>query len=141
MADACFLGINIPVEYGTEVPSISRHGTEEQKERRLPSIVNGEKRCYFAISEPDAGTNTFKIQTAAKEEDDHFILNGNQLFISGIGDARQILVVARTSSGDDAKLPGLTLFVGDTDSEGLTWPKIQMEVTFRMSLNIEMRAP
>ena len=111
------------------MPSISRHGTDEQKERWLPSIANGEKRCCFAITEPNAGTNTFKIQTVAKEEGDHFVLNGNKLFISGIGDAHQVLVVARTSPGDDGKRPGLTLFVVDTDSEGLTWDTMDTMVS------------
>jgi len=49
------------------------------------------------------------------------VLNGNKLFISGIGDGHQVLVVVRTSSGGDGKRPGLTLFIVDTDSAGLIW--------------------
>lgn len=112
------------VNQGIAVPSISRHGTEEQKQRWLPAIASGEKRCCFAITEPNAGTNTFKIQTRGRQEGDHFVLNGNKLFISGINDAQQVLVVARTDdalSGDKARL---TLFVVDTDSEGLTWERM-----------------
>ncbi|MBK9428896.1 MAG: acyl-CoA dehydrogenase [Gammaproteobacteria bacterium] len=56
------------------------------------------------------------------EEGDHFILNGNKLFISGINDAHQVLVVAKTSTGEGA--PELTLFVVDTDSAGLSWDRM-----------------
>lgn len=110
------------VNQGIAVPSISRHGTEAQKQRWLPPIASGEKRCCFAITEPNAGTNTFKIQTVAKEEGDHFILNGNKLFISGINDAHQVLVVAKTSTGEGRA--ELTLFVVDTDSAGLSWERM-----------------
>ncbi len=110
------------VNQGIAVPSISRHGTEAQKQRWLPAIASGEKRCCFAITEPNAGTNTFKIQTVAKEEGDHFILNGNKLFISGINDAHQVLVVAKTSTGEGRA--ELTLFVVDTDSAGLSWDRM-----------------
>ena len=110
------------VNQGIAVPSISRHGTEAQKQRWLPAIASGEKRCCFAITEPNAGTNTFKIQTVAKEEGDHFILNGNKLFISGINDAHQVLVVAKTSMGEGRA--ELTLFVVDTDSVGLSWDRM-----------------
>ncbi|MGB5098885.1 MAG: acyl-CoA dehydrogenase family protein [Porticoccaceae bacterium] len=110
------------VNQGIAVPSISRHGTEAQKQRWLPPIASGEKRCCFAITEPNAGTNTFKIQTVAREEGDHFILNGNKLFISGINDAHQVLVVAKTSTGDGRA--ELTLFVVDTDSAGLSWDRM-----------------
>jgi len=112
------------VNQGIAVPSITRHGTEEQKQRWLPAIASGEKRCCFAITEPNAGTNTFKIQTIGRDEGDHFVLNGNKLFISGINDAQQVLVVARTDSGGQGARAELTLFVVDTDSEGLTWERM-----------------
>ncbi len=112
------------VNQGIAVPSISRHGTDEQKLRWLPAIASGEKRCCFAITEPNAGTNTFKIQTIGREEDDHFVLNGNKLFISGINDAHQVLVVARTDDMATGEKARLTLFVVDTDSAGLTWDRM-----------------
>ncbi len=112
------------VNQGIAVPSISRHGTEEQKQRWLPAIASGEKRCCFAITEPNAGTNTFKITTTGREETDHFVLNGSKLFISGINDAQQVLVVARTDDGEAGQKARLTLFVVDTDTAGLTWERM-----------------
>lgn len=110
------------VNQGIAVPAISRHGTEAQKEHWLPAIASGEKRCCFAITEPNAGTNTFRIQTQAAEDGDHFVLNGNKLFISGINDAQQVLVVAKTDTVDGRAQ--LTLFVVDTDSPGLSWERM-----------------
>ena len=112
------------VNQGIAVPSISRHGTDEQKQRWLPAIASGETRCCFAITEPNAGTNTFKIQTVGREESDHFVLNGNKLFISGINDAQQVLVVARTDDMTPGEKAKLTLFVVDTDSAGLSWDRM-----------------
>ncbi|MBV1931836.1 MAG: acyl-CoA/acyl-ACP dehydrogenase, partial [Porticoccaceae bacterium] len=112
------------VNQGIAVPSISRHGTEEQKQRWLPAIASGEKRSCFAITEPNAGTNTFKITTTGREEADHFVLNGSKLFISGINDAQQVLVVARTDDGEPGQKAKLTLFVVDTDTAGLTWERM-----------------
>jgi len=109
------------VNQGIAVPSILRHGSDDQKQRWLPGIASGAKRCCFAITEPNAGTNTFKIQTVGREDNDHFVLNGNKLFISGISDAQQVLVVARTDDGGAGQRAELTLFVVDTDSPGLTW--------------------
>ncbi len=110
------------VNQGIAVPAISRHGSEAQKEHWLPAIASGEKRCCFAITEPNAGTNTFRIQTQAAEDGDHFVLNGNKLFISGINDAQQVLVVAKTDTVDGRAQ--LTLFVVDTDSPGLSWERM-----------------
>lgn len=109
------------VNQGIAVPSISKHGTEEQKQRWLPGIASGAQRCCFAITEPNAGTNTFRIETVAKADGDDFVLNGNKLFISGIRDAHQVLVVARTDAGGSQARAELTLLVVDTKSPGLSW--------------------
>ena len=113
------------VNQGIAMPCISKHGTEEQKQRWLPAMARGETKCCFAITEPNAGTNTFKIQTIGKPEGDDFVLNGSKLFISGINQADHVLVVARTQAysevGEGRKYEGITLFVVDTDSPGLTF--------------------
>ncbi len=121
MAEQGVAPLYFVVNQGIAVPSISKHGTEEQKQRWLPAIASGAKRCCFAITEPNAGTNTFRIETVATAAGDDFILNGNKLFISGIRDAHQVLVVARTDSGGAQARAELTLFVVDTNSAGLSW--------------------
>lgn len=114
------------VNQGLSIPALVRHGTDEQKSRLLPAIASGEKRFCFAITEPNAGTNTFKIESIARRDGDDYILNGNKLFISGINQAHHVLVVARTQSyqevgGQTQRKEGLSLFIVDTDSKGLSY--------------------
>lgn len=117
------------VNQGINAPAISRHGTEEQKQRILPGIASGKEKACFAITEPNAGTNTFKIESIAKKDGDDYILNGQKLFISGINQANNVLVVARTVSyaevgGKENRKEGMSLFIVPTDSPGLTFSEM-----------------
>ena len=113
---------------------IVRNGSEEMKRRFLPRIADGSKKFCFAVTEPDAGSNTFRIKTLAKRQGDMYLLNGQKTFISGVDQADHMLVVARTTSLEDAqaqgkpKSHGLALFVVDTDAEGLTRTPIPVPI-------------
>jgi alkylation response protein AidB-like acyl-CoA dehydrogenase len=113
---------------------IVRNGSEELKRRFLPRIADGSKKFCFAVTEPDAGSNTFRIKTLAKRRGDGYLLNGQKTFISGVDQADHMLVVARTTSLEDAqaqgkpKSYGLALFVVDTDAEGLTRTPIPIHI-------------
>ncbi len=104
---------------------IVRNGTEEQKQRFLPKIADGSWKLCFAVTEPNAGTNTFNIETAAKRDGDSYILNGQKTFISGVDSADYMLVVARTTSLEELKEQGkpksfgMSLFLVDTKSKGI----------------------
>ncbi len=74
---------------------ISRYGTEEQKQRWLPGIADGTGTMAFAITEPDAGTNSHNITTTARRDGDEWVLNGRKIYISGVDEADNVLVVAR----------------------------------------------
>ena len=99
---------------------LTRHGTPEQKDRWLRGIGTGERRAAFAITEPDAGSNSHKISTVARRDNGKYILNGQKYYISGMEDAQQVLVVARTSKDESSGRGRLSLFVVDTDAPGLT---------------------
>lgn len=98
-----------------------RHASPEQKERWLPEMVNG-TYFSFAITEPDAGTNTFKIKTRAVREGDHYRLNGQKHFITGAADSKYMVLIARTTPYEAVqnKRDGLSIFVIDPKSEGIT---------------------
>lgn len=100
-----------------------KHGNEEQKRRYLTEMASG-TYFSFAITEPDAGTNSFKIKTMAKREGDYYILNGQKLFITGADESKYMIVVTRTTSYDDVKhsdkRKGFSLFLVDSHSEGIT---------------------
>ncbi len=106
---------------------ISRYGTEDQKQRWLPGIADGTGTMAFAITEPDAGTNTHGITTTARRDGDEWVLSGQKVFISGVDEASNVLVVARTEDARTGKLKPC-LFVVPTDAEGLHATKIAMEI-------------
>ena len=106
---------------------ISRYGTEEQKRRWLPGICDGTGTMAFAITEPDAGTNTHNITTTARREGDAWVLNGRKIYISGVDEAENVLVVARVEDATTGQVKPV-LFVVPTDAEGLEYRPIPMEI-------------
>ena len=106
---------------------ISRYGTPAQKERWLPGIADGTSTMAFAITEPDAGTNTHNISTTARRDGDEWVLNGRKIFISGMDEADNVLVVARAEDARTGKVKPV-LFVVPTDAPGLEAKPIPMEI-------------
>ena len=106
---------------------ISKFGTEEQKRRWIPGIADGSITMAFAITEPDAGSNSHRITTTARRDGSDWILNGQKVFISGVDQAQVVLVVSRT---EEAKTGNLrpALFIVPTDSPGFTYTPIEMEL-------------
>jgi alkylation response protein AidB-like acyl-CoA dehydrogenase len=102
-----------------------KNGSEELKQRFLPGVADGSLKLCFAITEPDAGTNAFRISTTAKRDGDRYLLNGQKVFISGVDAADYMLVVARTTTLAELedqgkpKSHGLSLFMVDTKAKGL----------------------
>jgi alkylation response protein AidB-like acyl-CoA dehydrogenase len=114
---------------------ISRFGTEEQKSRWLPGIADGTQTMAFAITEPDAGTNSHNITTTARRdpEGDGWILKGRKIYISGVDESANVLVVARTEdpstgSGQAPSKVKPCLFVVPTDAKGFEYSPIPMEI-------------
>jgi alkylation response protein AidB-like acyl-CoA dehydrogenase len=93
---------------------IAEFGTGEQRKRYLPGLADGSSKVVFAITEPDAGSNTHKLSTTAVRDGDDWLISGTKYYISGVEEAEALLVVARTSPGQ------LSLFVVPTDAPGLT---------------------
>ena len=106
---------------------ISRFGTEEQKQQWLPGIADGTQTMAFAITEPDAGTNSHNITTTARRDGDGWVLKGRKIYISGVDEAANVLVVARTEDARTGRLKPC-LFVVPTDAAGLEYTPIPMEI-------------
>jgi alkylation response protein AidB-like acyl-CoA dehydrogenase len=106
---------------------IARFGTPAQKERWLPGLASGELKMAFAITEPNAGSNSHKLETAAVRDGDEWLLSGTKYYISGADDADAILVVARTGGAADGR-GRLSLFIVDGDAPGLEKTLIKMQV-------------
>jgi alkylation response protein AidB-like acyl-CoA dehydrogenase len=106
---------------------ISRYGTPEQKQRWLPGLCDGTGTMAFAITEPDAGTNTHNITTTARRDGDEWVLNGRKIYISGVDEADNVLVVARAEDARTGKVKPV-LFVVPTDAAGFEYRPIPMEI-------------
>jgi len=104
---------------------LARHGSDEQKERWLRGIAAGTTRLAFAITEPDAGTNSHNLQTSLDRKGDKLVLRGQKTFISGVEFSDAVLVVAPSRSPDGSLgLP--TLCIVDVDAPGFTRDRIPM---------------
>ncbi|MCL4442780.1 MAG: acyl-CoA/acyl-ACP dehydrogenase [Actinobacteria bacterium] len=108
---------------------IDKFGTEAQQEKWLPRFATGKLKMAFAITEPDAGSNSHNISTTATRDGDIYRLNGTKYYISGCDDAEAVLVVTRTSVDETTGYGKLSLFVVDLDSAGLSKTLIPVEIT------------
>jgi alkylation response protein AidB-like acyl-CoA dehydrogenase len=106
---------------------IGTFGTPEQRARWLPRLASGEGKIVFAITEPDAGSNTHRIATTAVREGEQYVLRGQKYYISGVDEADAILVVARTGT-DAGGGAALSLFVVDVAAPGLTAQPLPVSV-------------
>jgi acyl-CoA dehydrogenase len=94
--------------------TLLRHGNAEQKQRYLPRIARGELRLQaFAVTEPNAGSETTRIQTAAVRRGDRYVVNGQKVFISRVEHSDLMLLLARTTPYDELtdKTRGLSVFI------------------------------
>ena len=96
--------------------TLLRHGNDEQKKRYLPKIATGELRLQaFGVTEPDAGSESTRIQTSATREGDKYIVNGQKIFISRVLQSDLMLLLARTTPYNELKdkTRGLSVFIVD----------------------------
>jgi alkylation response protein AidB-like acyl-CoA dehydrogenase len=99
---------------------LAQHGTPEQKDRWLRGLATGRMVSSFAITEPDAGHNSFNIGTVARRDGDDWLISGQKYYISGFGEAQFVIVVARTGTNEANGRGLLSLFIVDTDAEGIS---------------------
>ncbi len=104
---------------------LPRHGTDAQKERWLRGVAAGTTKLAFAITEPDAGTNSHNLRTELRREGDRYLLRGQKTYISGVEDAEGILVVSCLRH-DDGTLGKPTLAIVDVDGPGFSRDEIPM---------------
>jgi acyl-CoA dehydrogenase len=101
--------------------TVLRHGSPEQKERYLPGIASGELRLQaFAVTEPDAGSDTTRIRTFARREGDRYIVSGRKVFISRVQHSDLMILLARTTPPDRVakRTEGLSVFLVDLREVG-----------------------
>ena len=98
---------------------LTRYGSERQKKAWLPGMASGQRKVVFAITEPDAGSNTHQLSTTARRDGDEWVLRGTKYYISGVDEADALIVVARTGTDPVSGKGLMSLFLVPTDSPGL----------------------
>lgn len=93
------------------------HGSDAQRARWLPPIINGEEKACFGVTEPNTGLNTLQLRTMAVRDGDRYVVHGQKIWISTAQVAKKILLLARTTPLDQVSEPtrGLSLFYTDLD--------------------------
>jgi len=91
---------------------VAVYGSAEQKERMLPPIAAGKEKACFAVTEPNAGLETGKLQTRAERSGDRYVINGAKIWISTAQVADKMLILVRTTPVEQVRKPtdGLSLF-------------------------------
>ncbi|MET0965813.1 MAG: acyl-CoA dehydrogenase family protein [Nakamurella sp.] len=109
---------------GVEV--LRRHGSPEQKQEWLPRLADGGTKVVFAITEPDAGSNSHRITTTARRDGDDFLISGQKYYISGVDEAAAIITVTRTGVDPLTGKAELSLFLVPVDAPGLSWNRLDV---------------
>jgi alkylation response protein AidB-like acyl-CoA dehydrogenase len=107
---------------------IAEHGSAELKQAWLPGLASGTRTMAFAITEPDAGSNTHAITTTSRRDGDGYVLSGTKYWISGADQADAILVVTRDGDAGPGKYTPMTIFVVPKDTPGISMNVIEAEL-------------
>ncbi|MBE9375909.1 acyl-CoA/acyl-ACP dehydrogenase [Saccharopolyspora sp. HNM0983] len=98
-----------------------KHGSRQLREEVLPGVVDGSLHVCFAVTEPDAGTDTTRVSTFARRDGDSYVINGRKVWITKAGDSQKMVLIARTTPRDQVAKPtdGISLFVADLDPDAV----------------------
>ena len=113
---------SVGLSYGAHsnlcVNQIRRNGNAEQKRRYLPKLISGEHVGALAMSEPDAGSDVVSMRLKAEKKGDHYILNGNKMWITNGPDADTLVIYAKTNPNDGPM--GITAFLVEKSFKGFS---------------------
>ena len=110
---------------------IHAYGSDEQKERWLPALGDGDAVGCFGLTEPEHGSNPAGMETRAEREGDEYVLNGSKTWITNSPIADVAVVWARDVSADDEPVRG---FLVETDLDGVTTDPIHEKLSMRASV-------
>ena len=115
--------VNAPIPFvtlNTVGPTLMQYGTEEQKRKFLPAILDGSVEFAIGYSEPGAGSDLASLRTIAVRDGDDFIINGQKMFTSGAAYADYIWLAVRTDP-NVKKHKGISILIVPTSSPGFSW--------------------
>ncbi|MDP7724964.1 acyl-CoA dehydrogenase family protein [Mycobacterium sp. TY814] len=140
------VGAPIPlVTLNTVGPTLMQQGTEEQKQRFLPAILDGSVEFAIGYSEPGAGSDLASIRTTAVRDGDEYVINGQKMFTSGAAYADYVWLAVRTDP-NVKKHKGISILIVPTSSPGFSWqplhtmPGISTFYTFYDNVRVPVSA-
>ena len=112
------------------------YGTEEQRLKYLAPLVSGEKLGAFGFTEPSAGTDGANQKTRAEDKGDHWLINGNKIFITNAGYADTFVITAVTDKEQGHR--GLSMFIFEKDTPGFRLGVKEKKMGIRASSTCEL---
>ena len=113
---------SVGLSYGAHsnlcVNQLHKNGTEQQKQKYLPKLCSGEHIGALAMSEPGAGSDVVSMKLTAQKQSDHYILNGNKMWITNGPDANTYVIYAKTDTSAGSR--GITAFIVERDYPGFS---------------------
>ncbi|WP_413335942.1 acyl-CoA dehydrogenase family protein [Brevibacterium sp. GP-SGM9] len=107
---------------------IDKYGNAEQKEKYLVPLAGMDHLGSYCLTEPNAGSDAAALRTSAREDGDHYVLNGVKQFISGAGTSETYLVMARTGQEGSR---GISAFILEKGMEGLSFGPNEQKMGWR----------
>ena len=113
---------SVGLSYGAHsnlcVNQIHKNGTPAQKAKYLPKLCSGEHVGALAMSEPNAGSDVVSMKLRAEKRGDHYVLNGNKMWITNGPDAHTYVIYAKTDISAGSR--GMTAFIVERDYKGFS---------------------
>jgi alkylation response protein AidB-like acyl-CoA dehydrogenase len=94
---------------------LMKFGSEEQKQKYLPRMATGEIRAAFSLSEPELGSDVQAIKTAAKKDGDHYVINGQKMWVTNGLRAALVFTLVKTDPEADPRHRGMTCFIAEKE--------------------------
>ncbi|UTZ43041.1 isovaleryl-CoA dehydrogenase [Vibrio campbellii] len=113
---------SVALSYGAHsnlcVNQIFRNGSQAQREKYLPKLIDGSHVGALAMSEPNSGSDVVSMQLRAEDKGDHYLMNGNKMWITNGPDADTLVVYAKTDPNGGSR--GITAFIIEREFEGFS---------------------
>lgn len=126
------LGVILSVHSSVGTNPILNFGTDEQKRHYIPKLASGEYLGAFALTEPGSGSDVKSLKTTAKDNGDHFVLNGSKVFITNGGEADTYITFARTEKDE------ISAFIVEKDANGLQIGKKEKKMGLHGSNTVQL---
>lgn len=126
------LGVILSVHSSVGTNPILYFGTEEQKKYYIPKLASGEYLGAFALTEPGAGSDAKSLKTSAKDNGEHYVLNGSKIFITNGGEADTYITFARTAKDE------ISAFIVEKNTKGLHIGKKEKKMGLNGSNTVQL---